>query len=774
MKGKKIVGAQPFDAFKKVIDSKIGKIIIDPIETYNEAKKITGVYGDGKYYGEKMTIKVNQILITNTTPKYQAEFELYNAQGNLLAKIIAGPGANLKERFGKYQNFIAPVAEEQIGKNLLFNDIKIYGVGVNQTTGVGYVEIKVDRSEPKPLPDPIIDPAIETYNEGETIYQLIGNGKYLNKYMSVKASQVFMANTNSYKATFTLLDSQGDLVAIVDTKTAGENEDLANLFRDSEGNIALFTPMEIKTINVNPTTGIGYVGIRIDREIRPPSPKPIPIDRIETYNEGEFITGLYGDGNYFEKQMSIKIVQIIQQGTDKNYTATFELYDDSNRNIVAYAKTTSGANLKTLFRDNTRRKLLYSNVIVQKIGVNIKTGIGYVEMTIAGQIIVSPIIRNPDCENNNDDLGCYSEPDPVPLPGQEPWWDDGTVIDLPKDQLPKPKLLGNPNAEIFVTAYMDFSDKLSARFYQKILPIIKQEFGSNIEIEFVNFPTEKSMEMAIAGECANAYGKFNEFAELVFKNRNSMKTGFDEEKFGKSFPEEAVDLYNIPGVYPSDCLSSRKYLPEVLHDIEEGKLDNVQKPPTFFVEGKEGTVKIIGQQPVNIFIEAVLKAAGKENRGRRNIIYVYSNSFDSEEDSRVINSVEISPSGESINARVNGKEGEFLKAISSNEVSVKVDSNSGYFDLNIVKKENYIELNSEGIIAKSFEQINVEKENIYVVGNGMRQEVNVLPKNAFDTSKMENVDSFDLKTGTNNAIYEIKGTKSGSIAGILPCVFVLV
>jgi len=642
LKGKKIVGAQPFDAFKKVIDSKIGKIIIDPIETYNEAKKITGVYGDGKYYGEKMTIKVNQILITNTTPKYQAEFELYNAQGNLLAKIIAGPGANLKELF-KYQN-----------GNLLFNDIKIYGVGVNQTTGIGYVEIKVDRSEPKPLPDPIIDPS------------------------------------------------------------------------------------------------------------------------IETYNEGEFITGLYGDGNYFEKQMSIKIVQIIQQGTDKNYTATFELYDDSNRNIVAYAKTTSGANLKTLFRDNTRRKLLYSNVIVQKIGVNIKTGIGYVEMTIAGQIIVSPIIRNPDCENNNDDLGCYSEPDPVPLPGQEPWWDDGTVIDLPKDQLPKPKLLGNPNAEIFVTAYMDFSDKLSARFYQKILPIIKQEFGSNIEIEFVNFPTEKSMEMAIAGECANAYGKFNEFAELVFKNRNSMKTGFDEEKFGKSFPEEAVDLYNIPGVYPSDCLSSRKYLPEVLHDIEEGKLDNVQKPPTFFVEGKEGTVKIIGQQPVNIFIEAVLKAAGKENRGRRNIIYVYSNSFDSEEDSRVINSVEISPSGESINARVNGKEGEFLKAISSNEVSVKVDSNSGYFDLNIVKKENYIELNSEGIIAKSFEQINVEKENIYVVGNGMRQEVNVLPKNAFDTSKMENVDSFDLKTGTNNAIYEIKGTKSGSIAGILPCVFVLV
>ncbi|MCR4368319.1 MAG: S-layer protein [archaeon] len=102
-----------------------------------------------------------------------------------------------------------------------------------------------------------------------------------------------------------------------------------------------------------------------------------------TFNEGEIIEGLIGDGAYDDEDVTVKLVQIVQTGAATTaYEATFELYDAEGNLIDTQTVASSGTpNLKEHFQDADGEYALQSNLFVNTIAVGATTGIGYVEVT---------------------------------------------------------------------------------------------------------------------------------------------------------------------------------------------------------------------------------------------------------------------------------------------------------------------------------------------------------------------------------------------------------
>src|SRR3989344_845410 len=100
-------------------------------ESYNEGETIEGLVGDNAYDGQDLTVKVVQIIQTGAaTTTYQATFELYDAEGNLIDTQTASKSDNLRTVF-----------KDDNGNEALSSNLFIDTIAVGATTGVGYVEI---------------------------------------------------------------------------------------------------------------------------------------------------------------------------------------------------------------------------------------------------------------------------------------------------------------------------------------------------------------------------------------------------------------------------------------------------------------------------------------------------------------------------------------------------------------------------------------------------------------------------------------------------------
>lgn len=102
--------------------------------------------------------------------------------------------------------------------------------------------------------------ARESYNEGDLIEGLVGDGELKTEEVSVKVVQVVATGSasTSYKGTFQLLDSEGN---VVDTRTVNVSENLRDVFKDSKQNYALSSNLFVDQIATGATTGIGYVEV---------------------------------------------------------------------------------------------------------------------------------------------------------------------------------------------------------------------------------------------------------------------------------------------------------------------------------------------------------------------------------------------------------------------------------------------------------------------------------------------------------------------------------
>ncbi len=99
-------------------------------EKYTEGQEIEGLVGDHKYKGKDVKVKFSQINTGSATATYQAAFELYDSEGNLIDTQTVSVGDNLRDLFKDSSN------TEAMLSNLFVNTIT-----VAPTTNLGYVEV---------------------------------------------------------------------------------------------------------------------------------------------------------------------------------------------------------------------------------------------------------------------------------------------------------------------------------------------------------------------------------------------------------------------------------------------------------------------------------------------------------------------------------------------------------------------------------------------------------------------------------------------------------
>ena len=76
------------------------KLIKESSKTnYNEGDTIPGLTGKGDYAGQEMSIKIAAVTQTSSTATYQARFELYDPEGNLIDSQTVSSGVYLNESF---------------------------------------------------------------------------------------------------------------------------------------------------------------------------------------------------------------------------------------------------------------------------------------------------------------------------------------------------------------------------------------------------------------------------------------------------------------------------------------------------------------------------------------------------------------------------------------------------------------------------------------------------------------------------------------------------
>ena len=226
--------------------------------------------------------------------------------------FVWSPGANLD----------LTVEMRTLGARLIKDSVVVPTIAVGSTTGVGYVEISINGGNK------------ESYNEGESITGIDGDGPFIGRKMSIKFLQIVQTSPSpppQYLATFELYDDQGNLV---DVETVKQGSDLRLSFGKSG---------------------------------------------MERYNEGESIEKLGGAGAYAGQILSIKFEQVVQTGNQ--FAGTFRLYD-SHGNLLGTQTVPSGTQLKDVFLAVDGSAILDTSVYVSMIAVGSTSGIGYTEVLV--------------------------------------------------------------------------------------------------------------------------------------------------------------------------------------------------------------------------------------------------------------------------------------------------------------------------------------------------------------------------------------------------------
>ncbi len=139
--------------------------------------------------------------------------------------------------------------------------------------------------------------------------------------------------------------------------------------------------------------------------------------------------------------------------------------------------------------------------------------------------------------------------------------------------------LGNPDAPVLIEEFSDFQCPACGQVGPALDQLIRRN-PSLARLQFYHFPLsyhEHAFRAAEAAECAGDQGKFWEFAELNFKNRENLTEdnlklfaghlGLDREAFDR-------------------CLDGHEKRGWIKDDIEEGLRRQLSYTPSVYVNGQ--------------------------------------------------------------------------------------------------------------------------------------------------------------------------------------------
>jgi len=138
---------------------------------------------------------------------------------------------------------------------------------------------------------------------------------------------------------------------------------------------------------------------------------------------------------------------------------------------------------------------------------------------------------------------------------------------------------GTDGAPITIVEFADFNCSNSL---QAVEPLneIRQKYGDKIKFYWRNYPVvkENSVELALAGVCADRQGKFWEYHDIMFARQGVVSIG-DLEDIAKEIGLN-IDKYRI-------CINHSLSMSQLRKDFYAAQDGQVKGTPTFFINGKK-------------------------------------------------------------------------------------------------------------------------------------------------------------------------------------------
>ncbi len=146
--------------------------------------------------------------------------------------------------------------------------------------------------------------------------------------------------------------------------------------------------------------------------------------------------------------------------------------------------------------------------------------------------------------------------------------------------------LGDANAPVTVEVYADFQCPVCGQFDRGTLKQIEDKYVKTGKVKIVfdhfAFIGDESIRAAEASECANAQGKFWEYADTLFNNQAGENQGaFSDANLEKFAQQVGLDMNQY-----RTCMQNRTYLSKVQTSTQNGTARGVNATPTIFINGQ--------------------------------------------------------------------------------------------------------------------------------------------------------------------------------------------
>lgn len=166
-------------------------------------------------------------------------------------------------------------------------------------------------------------------------------------------------------------------------------------------------------------------------------------------------------------------------------------------------------------------------------------------------------------------------------------------------------IMGDSNASITILEWGDYQCTFCYKFHQNTLDVINDQYIKNgkVKLVFKDFPLNgpDSFLAAEATYCAEDQGKYWQYHNELYKNWGGERTGWitrdSLDRFATTINLN-LDEFNA-------CLDDEKYQKRVRTLYEFGKEIGIDATPSFLVFNDEKIIKIIGNQPLQVFLKTI-------------------------------------------------------------------------------------------------------------------------------------------------------------------------
>ncbi len=166
-------------------------------------------------------------------------------------------------------------------------------------------------------------------------------------------------------------------------------------------------------------------------------------------------------------------------------------------------------------------------------------------------------------------------------------------------------IMGDSNASITILEWGDYQCTFCYKFHQNTLDVINDQYIKNgkVKLVFKDFPLNgpDSFLAAEATYCAEDQGKYWQYHNELYKNWGGERTGWVTRDSLDRFANTTnlnLDEFNA-------CLDDEKYQKRVRTLYEFGKEVGIDATPSFLVFNDEKIIKIIGNQPLQVFLKTI-------------------------------------------------------------------------------------------------------------------------------------------------------------------------